>query len=513
MKTYFTTLIILFFLSISLSTYAQNEEDALRYAKQEISGTARFTAMSGAFSSLGGDLSAIGINPAGLTTFATNRITGTLSFYNVTNEANYFNHKSSSNYSSFDDNIINVDQLGVVWVYKSDTSDWNKLAFSFNYNKQADYGNLLKIKGENSAGNSVVDYFVDQADGVQLGDIKIGTGETTDYVYQWLGENIGFNAQQAFLGYQAYIINPVDPNDDNNTVYLANADYNTLLHNNKIITKGSKSSFDLSLGGTYKKNLQLGVGLSLIDIDYTENNAITETGYNTTSDLQLLKFNNVLSTQGNGVQLKFGGIYKLPNNLRVSLAFHTPQWIKIEETLIQSVHSEFSNGDIIDVNPGVENAFAPYRIITPSKIIAGASMVVGKKGLISADYTYQDYSNLRFKEIEADANSDYFDSVNDFMKQNFQATHSFNIGAEMKLSELSLRGGTFFSSSPYKNSETLYASKGYSLGAGFDLGGIVIDAAWIHSNNEINKTLLALPDQSTITQTKNKMLVGIRYDF
>ncbi len=513
MKTYFTPLFIAIFLSLSLNIFAQNEEDALRYASQEITGTARFTALSGAFSSLGGDLSAVGLNPAGLTTFATNRITGTLSFYNLNNDASYFNNLSNTTYSSFDDNIINIDQLGVVWVYKSNTSDWNKLAFSFNYNKQADYGNFLKIKGKNTAGNSVVDYFVDQAQGIKLGDLKIGNDETTDFVYQWLGENIGFQAQQAFLGYQAYIINPVDSNDDNNIDYTPNAVYTTPLHNNKITSTGNKSNFDLSLGGTYKKNLQLGFGLSLISIDYTENNAITETGYATTSDLQLLKFNNVLHTEGNGVQLKIGGIYKLPNNLRLSLAFHSPQWIKIEETLTQAVHTEFSNGDIIDVAPEVENAFAPYRIITPSKIIAGASMVVGKKGLISADYSYQDYSQLRFKEIETNASSDYFDNVNGFMKQNFQATHSFNIGAEMKLSEVSLRGGTFVSSSPYKNSNSLYATKGYSLGAGFNLGKIVLDAAWIHSQNEVSRTLLALPDQAGITQIKNKILVGFRYDF
>ncbi len=512
MKTYFNRLFLLVFLGIGLNGWAQNEEDALRYAQQEISGTPRFTAMSGAFSSLGGDLSAIGLNPAGLTTFSTNRITGTFSFYGLDNSASYYGNTMTHSYSSFDDNIINIDQLGAVWVYKSSTSDWNKLAFSFNYNKQADYGNNVRIKGVNSSGNSVVNYFVEKANGIQLGDIKIGNDETTDFVYQWLGENIGFDAQQAFLGYQAYIINP-DTDDDTNTIYYPNADYTNVSHYNKIVSTGNKSNFDLSIGGTYKENLQLGFGLSLINVEYTENNAITEEGYNAASDLQLLKFNNVLYTEGSGVQMKFGGIYKLPNNLRLALSYHTPQWIKIEESLTQSVHTEFGNGDIFNIAPNVENTFAPYRIISPSKIIAGASMVIGKKGLISADYSYQDYSNLRFKELDANSDSDYFDAVNDYMSNNFQAVQSFNIGAELKLSELSLRGGTFMSSSPYKNSETLYANKGYSLGAGFDLGGIVIDAAWIHSENETYRTLLALPDQAVINQIKNKYLIGVRYDF
>ena len=44
---------------------AQNITDALRYSTQDLNGTARFKAMSGAFGALGGDFSAIGINPAG----------------------------------------------------------------------------------------------------------------------------------------------------------------------------------------------------------------------------------------------------------------------------------------------------------------------------------------------------------------------------------------------------------------------------------------------------------------
>ena len=45
---------------------AQNLTDGLRYSMEDIGGTARFRAMSGAFNSLGGDMSAIALNPAGV---------------------------------------------------------------------------------------------------------------------------------------------------------------------------------------------------------------------------------------------------------------------------------------------------------------------------------------------------------------------------------------------------------------------------------------------------------------
>ena len=44
--------------------YSQNINDALNYSSNSYQGTARFNSMSGAFGALGGDLSAIAINPA-----------------------------------------------------------------------------------------------------------------------------------------------------------------------------------------------------------------------------------------------------------------------------------------------------------------------------------------------------------------------------------------------------------------------------------------------------------------
>jgi len=49
---------------------AQNISDAIRYSTDEIQGTARFRALSGAFGALGGDMSAVSINPAGSAIFS-----------------------------------------------------------------------------------------------------------------------------------------------------------------------------------------------------------------------------------------------------------------------------------------------------------------------------------------------------------------------------------------------------------------------------------------------------------
>ena len=46
-----------------------NFDGAVLFSDEDINGTARYNAMSGAFGSLGGDMSAVGINPAGLAVF------------------------------------------------------------------------------------------------------------------------------------------------------------------------------------------------------------------------------------------------------------------------------------------------------------------------------------------------------------------------------------------------------------------------------------------------------------
>ena len=498
--------------SLTFSMNAQSFEDAWRYQNDNLTGTARFTGMSGAFSSLGGDLSALSLNPAGATTFTTNRFSGTFSlFYNTTNKAKYFNQDKQVKYNSFDNRFIGMDQMGAVWVYKSDVSDWNKIAFAVNYNKDKDFGDQFKIEGINQNGNSATGYFVDNANGIPLSELEIVDDYTTDY--QWLGENYDYGAQQGYLAYQSYVINPVDPSDDDNIQYEANASYNKVHHFNKITTKGNKTHFDFTVAGTYQKKLQLGLSFTAYGIDYVERNSIEENGYDSSSDLQLLKLRNTLRVEGSGFGIKMGAIYKVMPGFKLSLAYHSPEWLEINEYMKQSIHTEMKNGDVYDIKPGVENAFAPYKIITPSKFIVGTSAVIHKMLVLSADYTYQNTANLHFKETDDDADTTFFDNLNEDISDQMQPVHKINAGTEIKLNKFFLRGGGFMSTSPVKNNNELYAYKGYSAGAGYNFGSFVLDFAYLHRSGYESKNILTLPDNAITTGTFNKYLLGVRYNF
>ena len=79
-------IIIIGFCLLTSFVSGQNLTDGLRYSMEDIGGTARFRAMSGAFNSLGGDMSAIALNPAGSSIFTRSEMTLSLQGTNAKNE-------------------------------------------------------------------------------------------------------------------------------------------------------------------------------------------------------------------------------------------------------------------------------------------------------------------------------------------------------------------------------------------------------------------------------------------
>ena len=122
MKKIFLSLL----LGSSIVTLAQETtiNDALRYSINNLTGTARFRGMSGAFGAVGGDLSSINVNPAGSLFFNNNFASITISNFNTGNRSNYFGTRTKENFSTLD-----LNQIGAVLVFndKSGKSNWSKI--------------------------------------------------------------------------------------------------------------------------------------------------------------------------------------------------------------------------------------------------------------------------------------------------------------------------------------------------------------------------------------------------
>ena len=63
------------------SASAQTIYDGAKFTQKDLNGTARFVGMGGAMGALGGDISTMGTNPAGIGIYRSNDIMGTFGFF------------------------------------------------------------------------------------------------------------------------------------------------------------------------------------------------------------------------------------------------------------------------------------------------------------------------------------------------------------------------------------------------------------------------------------------------
>ncbi|MCC6182952.1 MAG: hypothetical protein IT237_14075, partial [Bacteroidia bacterium] len=119
-------LIGILFLSSTFLAHAQNEVDALRYSQPFINGTARFNSMGGAFTALGGDMTSINQNPAGLAVYRSNEIYTGLNLFSQTTRSSYLNNGTSNNQIN-----LNIPNFGLLFYNKIDDSDYGWVSSYF----------------------------------------------------------------------------------------------------------------------------------------------------------------------------------------------------------------------------------------------------------------------------------------------------------------------------------------------------------------------------------------------
>ncbi len=454
---------------------AQDITDALRYSQQDIMGTARFRAMSGAFGALGGDLSALPINPAGSAVFLNSYGSVTLSSSSVDNDANYFNGFSNTSSGN-----LNFNQLGAVFVYDNynDTSGLNKLTLGLNYDQTADNADELFAFGRST--NSIDSFFLAEAQGTPLDLITLRTGENESELYAFLGETEGYSAQQAFLGYEAFIIEADDPDDPNNTLYSSNIASGRYDQEYFHESTGLNGKFTLNGGAQINQNYYIGFNLNSHFISYDRTTEFFEGNNNSGSSINEVIFANKLSTNGAGFSAQLGGIAKVSKMLRLGASFETPTWYYIEEETAQRIETISDSDGRAVINPDVINIFPEYRLSTPASATGSIAVLFEQHGLISLDYTYKDYSTIK---LNSDEGVDFSD-VNNDINTNLQGSSTIRIGTEWRNENWSFRGGLSYEESPYKNDIFLGDKTGFSAGIGYDFGKYKFDVAYDYTEQQ-----------------------------
>ena len=498
---------LLIFIMCSACTIvsAQNISDALRYSTENLQGTARYQAMGGAFGALGGDLSALNNNPAGSAIFNHGLFTVSGSSYYRDNTANYGGTILGSSQHDLD-----INQVGGVLVFNNDedTSDWNRIALAFNYDLIQNFENQTELSGNTTQG--IDNYFSAFAQGLPLSNILLQDGEFLENAYLDIGAQQGFADQQAFLGYFGGVLDPAAV-EDGNTIYNANAIYNTVDQDFLRNTSGYNARYTLNMASQYRRILSFGVSLNFHNVLYNQTDFFRETGYATDSPIQSTTFDNSLRTEGAGFSANVGVIAKLNDVVRFGASYQSPTWYRLEDTFAQRINSDLADTDIQFIDFDIVNVYDRYTIKTPAKLTASLAFVFGKNGLLSADYGYQDMSQARLRP-KNDAN---FAQVNSDISSQLAVVSSLRVGGEYRIERFSLRGGYRFEQSPYEDGVTIGDLTGISGGIGFDFGGSRLDLAVNRTEQEMALQLfdVGVTTPATIDRINTNVTLGYTFNF
>ena len=448
-------------MSISYTGYSQTFEDVLRYSSYFHEGTARFNSMGGAFGALGGDLSAISINPASSSIFIDSEFGVTLNYKNLKISNRLNNYKTSSK-----NDFYSYGGAGVVLVYENRKS---KFSVAYNNHILGDFDSSFNISGNNN--NGIDNYFLYYADGIPSEDLLIYDGETSQSVYTFLGDNYGFADQQAFLGYQSFIINDSGDNYNN---YITNAQYNNLDQNLDIFRTGNHFKHSINLGFSFNNHLFTGININMHETLFEETKVFEEFGYAENSNVQRIFFKEDLLAYGTGFSFQLGSIIKI-KQLRVGLSYSTPTILKIEEENSQIIETDIIEKDGLTtyrIDPNTINMYDEYELRLPSKSLFSLAYIFGSRGLLSFDYEITKFNESKFDD--SNGNDSYLNSLNYSIKNNMAGiSESIRFGGEYRLKNLNLRAGYFF----YKGADLDLKNKisGLSAGVGINYGYLDVD--------------------------------------
>ena len=493
------------------STSAQGIADALIYSSESQTGTARFNALSGAFGALGGDLSALSNNPAGGAVFLTSNTSFSMGGNDTYNRATYFNTGTKSGGTDF---IFN--QAGGIFVFNnvSENSNFKKFTIAFNYQVEKNYDNELIIRG--TGNNSIGDFFLSNAQGIPLELLQLQSGESISDLYSYLGENEGTTAQNAFLGYQGFIIDPID---GNNSQYVSNISPGAFNQDYAYLTQGAKNKYTVNFGTQITDIFFLGLNLNTHSLSYFRSTFLFESNNNPGSLVNEVGFENNLSVRGFGLSAQLGMIAKLENNLRFGFSLQSPTWFDMFEETTQFLETRrIENGQSMTarVNPRVINVFENYSLLTPGKVTASMAYIFGNNGLISFDYSFKDYGSVRFKSYDyygSNNNDSYFNALNDSIKDSLRGVSSIRLGGEYRINQLSLRGGFRYEDSPYKTDDRIGDLSGFSLGLGYNLGSYNLDISYARTERDRKQQLysVGLTDYASITTVTSNIIFTLGF--
>lgn len=541
-----------FSLLIAAGVGAQTVYDAANITSKDLNGTARFVGMGGAMGALGGDISTIGSNPAGIGIYRSNDIMTTFGLSAYGTESVFSGNKFNS-----DKMRGSFDNIGVVFSSKiGNQTSLRYVNFGFNYKRAKSFNRNMEMGG-NIGAYSQSFQMAAQADGIDK--------PMWDNGNRYTNRDIGWLSA---LGYDGYLINPqitTDKTDfpyldkdgkpildkDGNPQYVNYKFYQSIAGNNTDLNyrseeRGGIDQYDFNISFNLNDRVYLGATVGAYSVNYNKYTYHKEMfgddqGYN------LQSWNKI---NGSGFDIKLGMIIR-PfefSPLRIGLAVHTPTFYSLELATNARIETDVWDqgaGKIlphdIDTYKELNNKdmIREFNLRTPWTYNVSLGYTVGKSLALGAEYEYQNYSKSKF--LDPQGYADTFEYENSTMPM-LKGVNTFRIGAEYKvIPQFALRAGYNHSSAAFHSNafkdlpitsiqtDTDFANSqsknNYTLGVGYRGSLFYADLAYkyatykeeffpfVNTYADNNQTVVETPNATIVTNTRSQVLLtlGIRF--
>ena len=462
---------------------AQLPEDALRNSWTTPSGTARQQAIGGAMGSIGGDITAGFVNPAGLAVYKTNELVLSPGWqlFNSTRSGYLGTSQGGPSVNHF-----SMGASGFVLTLPSYSPGVNN-NLVFAVNRTADFNSHVSYQGINT-NSSFAEQYAEEFASSGL-DINSGIASPT----------LDYGTRMALY---SYLIDTATVNGSLQVIAQPNK-AGRLLQQNDLRSTGGITELQLSLASNQQDKWLLGVSLGVPILDYTRYQTYTETDVsgNPDNDFASFTYRETYHTSGAGINAKLGAIFSPSRPWRIGLAITTPTDFALTDRISASMDTKTENynslkavymtSDSLDHLMGTspQPNSVQYDLVTPWHFLLSGSYIFGggqastknQKGFITADLEYVTTHNPHFspRYTDDDNNPNPYDPENQVIKENYKGTISARLGGELKLDKWFVRAGGAYYSNPYSQSGQKADKLYLTTGLGYRVKAFFVDLAYV----------------------------------
>jgi hypothetical protein len=503
---------------LSLQANAQTPEDAVKFSWNPQTGNARTTAIGGAMGSLGGDISATFVNPAGIAFYKTHEFSFSPAFSLNNLKTNFRGNSNGANSNRF-----MMGTSGMAYALPSNSQGKKGRAFSLAFTQTANFNQVLNYKGLNNF-SSFSEQFAEEF--VRSG-LSINEALNTKSL-------VPFTVAPALF---TYLIDTV--NVGGTLKVLAAPE--TILDAGQALqqefnktTKGGLYELAGSYAGEVSDKLLVGVTIGIPFTNLQSNTTVTErdTSNNKNNDFQDFTFTDNYTTKGIGVNAKIGIIYRPKDYIRLGLAIHTPSFMsqtdRRETTLTTNLENPVSTFNVSSntFTDGIKGQSEYYQNTPWKFLLSGAYVfrevldVTKQKGFISADVEYIKHSGSRFNsnaEEPSPEDKAYYKQLNAVVKDIYKGALNVRVGGEVKFNTLMGRLGFAYYGNPYKDAPVKANRTILSGGLGYRNKGYFIDLTYAHNMSKDFDVPYRLQNSETVfssvKQTRGNIMATVGFKF